>query len=83
MGLFEYCTDSCGECVKKTIASHNSQRIHEGQTSNLLILANAGLVGGETWPGHQGKREDQKARLWCGFSSPIVPPFLARFLLAC
>ena len=47
-------------CVKKTIAAHNSQRTHEGQTSNLLILANAGLIGGETWPGRQGKREDQK-----------------------
>jgi hypothetical protein len=47
-------------CVKKTIAAHNSQRTHEGQTSNLLILANAGFIGGETWPGRQGKREDQK-----------------------
>jgi hypothetical protein len=48
-------------CVKKTIAAPNSQRTHEGQMSNLLLLANAGLVGGETWPGYQGKREDQKA----------------------
>ena len=75
MGLFEDYTDGSGDCAKKSIAAHNSQRTHEGKMLNLLIVANAGLVVVETRPSHQGKREAQKVCLWCGFLSPTPPPF--------